>query len=349
MRWQCKLLFSAFSVYSEGACDRLDSVSEITLLSGVCIYRLCNGIVTHGAPIGGIWVSVDHKRGNKCKRNSSTIFTPGLQKMFSLSGTIKSNGQNFLSNMCTKHSSQAHNVKSLWAGFRPRAFWRSLVQSAPIFEPFLCKYYYFVFFSFEHFLRGQFFFWDRRSHGPVDFVGLLHALCVVSSVFTFTLRPQYICTWRIMVNFIAKNPYPQMEPHAGIHRWCRFRDLRSIGPFILHRNCVALPHCTLLHRNCDVTALRCRMKVKFISTWNAVMLRWLAAERSWHIDTATQLRCTCSMNRPYICVMTQLIQISLFTSGHFHVKVDMGVKISNTSESSKFGLKWKLKVCILMI
>ena len=24
---------------------------------------------------------------------------------------------------------------------------------------------------------------------------------------------------------------------------------------------------------------------------------------------------------------------------HFHVKVDMGVKISNTSESSKFGLK----------
>ena len=69
---------------------------------------------------------------------------PGLQKMFSLSGTIKSNGQNFLSNMCTKHTSQAHSVKFLWAGFRPRAFWRSLVQSAPIFEPFLCKYYYFL-------------------------------------------------------------------------------------------------------------------------------------------------------------------------------------------------------------
>ena len=31
----------------------------------------------------------------------------------------------------------------------------------------------FYFFSFEHFLWGQFFFWDRRSHGPVDFVGLL--------------------------------------------------------------------------------------------------------------------------------------------------------------------------------
>ena len=32
--------------------------------------------------------------------------------MFSLSGTIKSNGQNFLSNMCTKHTSQAHSVMS---------------------------------------------------------------------------------------------------------------------------------------------------------------------------------------------------------------------------------------------
>ena len=73
------------------------------------------------------------------------VVTSGLQKMFSLSGTIKSNGQNFLSNMCMKHTPQAHSVKSLWAGFRPRAFWRSLVQSAPIFEPFLCKYYYFLF------------------------------------------------------------------------------------------------------------------------------------------------------------------------------------------------------------
>ena len=30
--------------------------------------------------------------------------------------------------------------------------------------------------------------------------------------------------------------------------------------------------------SCDVTALRCCMKVKFILTWNAVMLRWFAAE-----------------------------------------------------------------------
>ena len=38
------------------------------------------------------------------------------------------------------------------------------------------------------------------------------------------------------------------------------------GPFILRPNWVALPHCTLLDRNCDITALRCRMKVNFILT-----------------------------------------------------------------------------------
>ena len=59
---------------------------------------------------------------------------------------------------------------------------------------------------------------------------------------------------------------------------------------------IALPHCILLHRNCDFTALQCRMKVKFILTWNAVKLRWLATESNGYIGTATQLRC--SMNGP---------------------------------------------------
>ena len=72
--------------------------------------------------------------------------------------------------------------------------------------------------------------------------------------------------------------------------------MNTEGPFILRLNCVALPHCTLLHRNCDVTALRCLMKVKFILTWNVAMLRWLAAESNQYISTATQLGC--SMNGP---------------------------------------------------
>ena len=59
--------------------------------------------------------------------------------------------------ICARSTHHKHiSVKSLWAEFRPRAFWGSLVQSAPIFEPFLCKYYYFLVFSFEHFLWSQF-------------------------------------------------------------------------------------------------------------------------------------------------------------------------------------------------
>ena len=59
--------------------------------------------------------------------------------------------------MCMKHTSQVHSVKSLWAGFRPGAFWHSLVQSAPIFEPFLCKYYFFNFLVLNIFCRVNFF------------------------------------------------------------------------------------------------------------------------------------------------------------------------------------------------
>ena len=46
--------------------------------------------------------------------------TPGLQKMFSLSGTFKSNGQNFLPNMCAKRTSRARSGKSLRTGSRAR-------------------------------------------------------------------------------------------------------------------------------------------------------------------------------------------------------------------------------------
>ena len=59
-------------------------------------------------------------------------------------------------------------------------------------------------------------------------------------------------------------------------------------PFILRRHCVALPCCTFLHRNCDVTVLRSRMKVEFIITWNEVLVRWLATESNSYIGTATQ-------------------------------------------------------------
>ena len=99
----------------------------------------------------------------------------GLQKMFSLSGTIKRMGKIFC-HMCMKHTSQVHSVKSLWAGFRPGAFWRSLVQSAPIFEPFLCKYYFFNFLVLNIFCGVNFFLGPAVpwSCGLSCFVGLDH-------------------------------------------------------------------------------------------------------------------------------------------------------------------------------
>ena len=59
-------------------------------------------------------------------------------------------------------------------------------------------------------------------------------------------------------------------------------------PTKLRRNCIALLHSTFLHRNCNVTALQCRIKVEFILTWNWVMLGWLSAERNQYIGTTTQ-------------------------------------------------------------
>ena len=42
--------------------------------------------------------------------------------------------------------------------------------------------------------------------------------------------------------------------------------VEKVRPFTLHRNCVALPHCIALHRNCGITALQCGMTVRFILT-----------------------------------------------------------------------------------
>ena len=73
-------------------------------------------------------------------------------------------------------------------------------------------------------------------------------------------------------------PTEKMYQGMRLH-WChcQFEIVQTKGLFILHRNCVAALHPSACY--CDVTALQCCMKVKFILTWNAVKLRWLAAER----------------------------------------------------------------------
>ena len=71
--------------------------------------------------------------------------------------------------------------------------------------------------------------------------------------------------------------------------------MKGKGPFILGRNCVALPHCTLLHRNCDVTALRCRMKVHFNLKCGEAVVTCGRKYCNRYIGTTTRLRCSMNM------------------------------------------------------
>ena len=60
--------------------------------------------------------------------------------------------------MCMKHTSQVHSVKSLWAGFRPGGILTLSGAICTYIWTFFCVNIYFLkFFSFEHFLRGQFY------------------------------------------------------------------------------------------------------------------------------------------------------------------------------------------------
>ena len=69
------------------------------------------------------------------------------------------------------------------------------------------------------------------------------------------------------------------------------------GPFVLHRNCVAVPIYRLLsatgHRS--FTAFQVKMNITFMQHSNAVTLQFLC--RRVQRGNATQLRC--SMNGPY--------------------------------------------------
>ena len=74
-------------------------------------------------------------------------------------------------------------------------------------------------------------------------------------------------------------------PDHFVYQYYELLD-NTKGPFRLHGNCIALPHCSVLHRNCDVAALWCHLEVEFILTWNAVKLQWLAAESNRYTDIA---------------------------------------------------------------
>ena len=60
--------------------------------------------------------------------------------------------------------------------------------------------------------------------------------------------------------------------------------------FIQCRNCVALPLCTILHRNCNVTALRCRTKV--------IHLNLKCGDLQQKVIDISTPQCNVSMNGP---------------------------------------------------
>ena len=111
---------------------------------------------------------------------------------------------------------------------------------------------------------------------------------------------QYLSLRRIVVSDLSWNATAHQMLQVvsktngkGILRKCSSRSVHTTPQL----RCVAALHPTAQKLRC--TALRCRMKVKFILTWNAVMLRSLAAESNRYIGTATQLRC--SMIGPLDC------------------------------------------------
>ena len=100
------------------------------------------------------------------------------------------------------------------------------------------------------------------------------------------------CATTELPRVIAERPIHLSSSNGWAEFWpvpMKFLVFHIKGSFILCCKWVALPHCTLLHRNCHVTALRCQRKVKLILTWNVVMLWWLVAESNRCISTATQL------------------------------------------------------------
>ena len=112
------------------------------------------------------------------------------------------------------------------------------------------------------------------------------------------------------------------------HNNFRRVKVRSYYAAIASLRCRTAPYCTEI----NVTALRCRMKVKFNLPWNAVKLWWLAAESNRYIGTAMQVVWTLSgyrvinqnmqstilINRPIsrTAWSETLMQFLSFSNGH---------------------------------
>ena len=142
-----------------------------------------------------------------------------------------------------------------------------------MYTPFSIKYLYINIQFVEHIIHISGKYMDLHNlHTYVT----LHETLTISSLVCGSIWLANSGKWPFIPVQIADNQYNMRMVYSFAQKsqqvFALFKNIflrnRSLskGPFILHHNCVALPHCTLLHTNCDVTALRCRMKVKLILT-----------------------------------------------------------------------------------
>ena len=110
-----------------------------------------------------------------------------------------------------------------------------------------------------------------------------------------------VCYLKIINTFLKHNISNLTHIVWETQKWHNnFRrvKVRSCYAAIASLRCRTAPYCTEI----NVTALRCRMKVKFNLPWNAVKLWWLAAESNRYIGTAMQVvwTLTLSSRRAYV-------------------------------------------------
>ena len=174
----------------------------------------------------------------------------GLQKMFSLSGTIKSNGQHFLSNMCTKHTSQAHSVMSSWAG-SGHGYFDALWCNLHLYLNLFCVNIIIFYFLVLNIFCGSFFFWDRRSHGPVDFVGLGCGFKPHQCPCVTSLTETLILITSLLGNRLYKFTPGCIENGQTVTVNAALHDLKIVGS-----NWTSVVSCTILVHSCS-SSLSC--------------------------------------------------------------------------------------------
>ena len=84
---------------------------------------------------------------------------------------------------------------------------------------------------------------DKNKKSHYNCLGKIHTFMNLGAVPSSQCRLIHVYIETVMSYFVPKT---FLQSSCQILQWYQFRLIK--GLFILHRNCVALPHCTILHR-----------------------------------------------------------------------------------------------------